>query len=225
MISEGDLFKNFIPDFERLKQYGFIEKNGVFRLEKPFMNGDFKAVLTVSETGQVQGRVVDTQFNDEYLPLRTQEQNGAFVNEVRTAYETILQDIYQQCHKTARFEWMVPANPKIFDIDEGFRQNPELDWKQTGHVHVGDLVYIYMAAPFSAILYQCEVTKTNVPLKDKDSIINCMMLKLLQKYDPRLITRQIMKECGVGPVRGFRGMPSELSVRIRQLTAGDPQRF
>ena len=59
-------------------------------------------------------------------------------------------------------EWLVPANPKYYDISHAFDGVKEIDWKQGRGIKVGDTVFLYAAAPISAILYQCKVTKTDI---------------------------------------------------------------
>ena len=58
-------------------------------------------------------------------------------------------------------EWLIPVNPKYYDIARAFDGVKEIDWKQGKGIKVGDTVFLYAAAPISAILYQCKVTKTD----------------------------------------------------------------
>jgi predicted DNA-binding protein (MmcQ/YjbR family) len=60
-------------------------------------------------------------------------------------------------------EWIVPSNPKYYDIQAAFTASKEIDWKQGKGIKTGDTVYMYVAAPVSAILYKCLVTKTDIP--------------------------------------------------------------
>lgn len=62
-------------------------------------------------------------------------------------------------------EWIIPANPKYYDIQAAFRTSKEIDWKQGKGIKVGDTVYMYVAAPVSAILYKCRVTRTDIPFR------------------------------------------------------------
>ncbi|MBR0134350.1 EVE domain-containing protein [Candidatus Saccharibacteria bacterium] len=66
--------------------------------------------------------------------------------------------------------WLVPANPKYFDIEHAFDGVEEIQWKQGRSIKDGDIVYIYAAKPVQAILYKCRVLKTWTPYhyrKDK----------------------------------------------------------
>lgn len=60
-------------------------------------------------------------------------------------------------------EWIVPANPKYYDIVGAFDASDEIEWKQGRGMKVGDIAFVYVAAPYSAILFKCEVTKTGIP--------------------------------------------------------------
>ena len=49
-------------------------------------------------------------------------------------------------------EWLVPSNPKFYDIIKAFEEADEIDWKQGAGIKKGDTVYMYVGAPVSAIL-------------------------------------------------------------------------
>ena len=66
-------------------------------------------------------------------------------------------------------EWLVPSNPKYFDIVSAFEELDEITWKQgNDNIQVGDTVYLYVGAPYSAILYKCKVTETDIPFHGFD---------------------------------------------------------
>ena len=44
-------------------------------------------------------------------------------------------------------EWLVPANPKYYDIVHAFDDAGEIDWKQGRGIRRGDTVWIYVGAP------------------------------------------------------------------------------
>ena len=55
-------------------------------------------------------------------------------------------------NKSGICEWIIPANPKYYDIVGAFEQNSEITWKQSSNVRPGDILYMYVAAPYSAIM-------------------------------------------------------------------------
>ena len=119
--------------------------------------------------------------------------------------------------KKSQSEWIVPANPKYYDIEKAFQKSKIIDWKQGASINVGDIVYIYMGQPISAILYKCRVIENNIPYDYNDGNVKIkylMNIELLEKYDKELYTFQKLKEYGVNAIRSARFMPEELSKYI-----------
>lgn len=110
-------------------------------------------------------------------------------------------------------EWLVPANPKYFDLEKAFRENPQILWKQSTGIAAGDTVYIYVASPVSAITYRCRVLETGLPYDYKDgnlTIRKVMKIELEKRYDPAQFPFNDLKKYGVHAVRGPRLIPSAL---------------
>ncbi len=116
-------------------------------------------------------------------------------------------------------EWLVPANPKYYDVEAAFSQENEIDWKQGRGIKTGDTVFLYVAAPVSAILYKCRVTKTDIPfLFDNGDVrmTSLMKIKLLKRYEPEQFPFDVLRaEYGVNAVRGPRGIPQSLSEALK----------
>ena len=49
-------------------------------------------------------------------------------------------------------EWIIPANPKYYDIEHAFDGTKEINWKQGRGIRPGDMVFMYAAAPVSAMV-------------------------------------------------------------------------
>lgn len=116
-------------------------------------------------------------------------------------------------------EWLIPANPKYYDVAQAFRESRIIEWKQSSNVKAGDTVYIYMGAPVSSILYKCRAVEVDLPYRYEDahlSIRKAMKIELLQAYDEGRFTRGLMKQHGVYAVRGPRSMPNSLSCEINK---------
>ena len=117
-------------------------------------------------------------------------------------------------------EWIVPANPKYYDIQGAFERAEEIDWKQGSGIRAGDTVYMYVAAPVSAILYRCKVTQTDIPYEfaNKNLTIKALMkIKLEKRYAPEAFTFEKLKEdYGIFAVRGPRGIPKSLSDALKR---------
>ena len=115
-------------------------------------------------------------------------------------------------------EWIVPANPKYYDIVHAFDAADEVDWKQGAGINRGDTVFMYVGAPVSAILYKCTVTKTDIPYRYEDETLKItalMRLKLLDRYKPSDFTFERLKtEYGIYAIRGPRGVTYSLSYAL-----------
>ncbi|HBO39037.1 MAG TPA: MmcQ protein, partial [Pasteurellaceae bacterium] len=70
---------------------------------------------------------------------------------------TASRQTHQQLGLARHAEWVVPANPKYYDIEAEFNENDIIHWKQSNNILVDDIVYIYVTAPCSAIRYKCRV--------------------------------------------------------------------
>ena len=115
-------------------------------------------------------------------------------------------------------EWIIPANPKYYDIVGAFKVADEIDWKQGAGIKKGDTVYMYVAAPISAVLYKCRVTDTDIPFSLDEGnvhIKSLMRIKLVKCYKPEQFTfEKLGKDYGIYAIRGPRGIPEKL---IRDL--------
>lgn len=67
--------------------------------------------------------------------------------------------------------WFVPCNPRIFNIDKAIKDyNGIVDWRTKNKFEVGDIVFIYMTAPFKFIKYKMIIE--SVGYSHKDSAID-----------------------------------------------------
>lgn len=117
-------------------------------------------------------------------------------------------------------EWIVPANPKFYDIQHAFDETDIIQWKQSSGIKEGDTVYLYVAAPVSAILYQCKAVEVDIPYRYQDenlTITTVMRIKLLRRYDREAFSfGRLKEEYGIYAVRGPRGVPNSLSHALKR---------
>lgn len=116
-------------------------------------------------------------------------------------------------------QWLIPANPRYYDVEAAFNRCDTIRWKQTSNVAVGDIVYIYMGAPVSAVLYRCQAVETDIPCRRHDGRVRmdrAMMLRLLERIPQGEIGRDRLLEHGVHAVRSARRMPPSLEQEIRK---------
>lgn len=123
-------------------------------------------------------------------------------------------------------EWIIPCNLKYYDVKGAFSKFKAIDWKQSAkNICVGDIVYIYVGKPISAIKYKCRVNKTNlskVEIDDSEFVINGenyenygnhMELELIREYADTELTLDMLVENGLkGNIQG----PRRVDVLIRE---------
>ena len=109
--------------------------------------------------------------------------------------------------------WIVPANPKYYDIMHCFQDKDEILWKQSSKIHVGDIVLLYVGAPYSRIVYQCEVIEESIPYSYQDKNISMkfvMKLKLLKEFLDDHYSFSFLKDLGISSIRGPRKISREI---------------
>ena len=118
-------------------------------------------------------------------------------------------------------DWLIPSNPKYYDIIHAFDDTDTIDWKQGAGIRKGDTVFLYVGAPVSAVLYQCKVMETDIPYQYQDrnlTITALMKIRLLKRYAPDQFTFEVLKtEYGIFAVRGPRGVPNSLREALEKL--------
>lgn len=135
-------------------------------------------------------------------------------------------------------KWIFPCNIKKYNVDGAFNKFDELEWSQgRTKVEIGDLVFIYVAAPVQSIKYLCEVMEKDIPV-DKCSLndgefsltgsphvsnsLLYMRIRLLERYQEDVISMRIMEKCGVkGRIQGPRKLPVELEQYIDAISGND----
>ena len=115
-------------------------------------------------------------------------------------------------------EWIIPANPKYFDIIHAFDGKDTINWKQGAGIKKGDTVFMYVGAPVSAVLYKCKVMETGIPYERENKYITIkalMRIRLQKRYAPDRFPFEVLKsEYGIYAVRGPRGIPDSLSAAL-----------
>ncbi|WP_105209728.1 MmcQ/YjbR family DNA-binding protein [Streptococcus suis] len=115
--------------------------------------------------------------------------------------------------------WVIPANPKVYDIDTEFAENKVVYWPQKSTIQAGDIVAIYVTAPVQAIRYVCRVLGANLENLGESDIPTekkLMQVELLAQFSDDVLPRARMMDLGVRAVRGPRRLTEEV---IRYLTS------
>ncbi|MBQ9266980.1 MAG: hypothetical protein IJ217_01665 [Clostridia bacterium] len=212
---EEEVFENSTVDVKRLLAYGFVKIGENYMFEKLIYNEDFKAIITVASSGKVSGKVIDLSMDEEFFNFRVKDVVGLFTNSIREAYVDLLTDIKEKCFRFTKEvkSWVVPANPKMFDVISYLEGRDTITWKQPIDAHIGDLVYIYMGSPYSCILYKCMAIRVNFTEYGE----NAMELKLLQKYEEDRYPLDKLRNLGLKSVRCCRSLPRETAVALIKM--------
>ena len=110
---------------------------------------------------------------------------------------------------------------KVYDIDAGFAAGGGvIQWHQHNNIHPGDEVYIYSAAPNSAIMYRTVVEESDLPyngmFRGKEGYVRSMRIRLVEKYPKDRYSLSFMRANGGSPVRSARRMPAQLLEAMKQ---------
>ena len=115
-------------------------------------------------------------------------------------------------------EWIVPANPKYYDVINCFNDKDEIIWKQSSNIHVNDIIYLYVADPYSKIMYKCKTIEVNIPYEYKDKNVSMkyvMKIKLLKKLENKDYTFEYLNKLGIKAVRGPRKINKNISDKLK----------
>lgn len=112
--------------------------------------------------------------------------------------------------RTGPVSWIVPANPRYYDVDAAFAAAEEILWKQGRGIRPGDTAYLYVAAPVSAVRYRCLVTETEIPYEyhGKDvSMTHVMKIRREAVFPPDRYPMKRLRELGMKTFQGVHPAP------------------
>ena len=110
--------------------------------------------------------------------------------------------------------WVIPCNPKLYDVVSAFEDLDVIEWNQTNNTTAGDTVYIYVGDKYKSIMFKCEViasdlygNRSNKDLKYYKELevkpdVRYMKLKLVEKYPIGKYPLRELKENGLTNVQG-----------------------
>ncbi len=119
----------------------------------------------------------------------------------------------------------------MYDAEAAFDELFQIDWKQNIKAEIGDVVYIYVAAPVKSIRLKCKVIKLDMPkveidddkfTLDASSFGNYgkyMRLELVEKYDNPELAYQELVQHGLKSVQGPMKISDELGDYIDHVVA------
>ena len=88
---------------EKLEPFGFRFDNGLYTYEQGLLNEAFQLFVRVSEGGTVSTLLIDADSGEPYILHLVKNAQGAFVGEVRAAYQEVLNHIGEACGEHGTF--------------------------------------------------------------------------------------------------------------------------
>ena len=219
------------PEFawEKFPGYGIFRNPNNEKWYSLIMNID-KSKIDKKCTGEVE--IINVKVDEELIPsllkrkgfypsYHMNKKNWITIVLDNTLSDDEIMKYVSMSHKFTESpnEWIIPANPKFYDVINCFNDTDTIIWKPSNNIKVGDMVYLYVASPYSAILYKCEVVDSDIPYQYKDknvSMNRVMKIKLLKKFNEDKYTFTKLNEYGIKAVRGPRSMPEKLSKEINK---------
>lgn len=96
MRNLSDNFQNRTIQWNELLEYGFIQKEDSYYLERPIVDGLFQIVMEIGPATQT-SKVIDLSTEEEYVLVDVPSSSGNFVGKVKEDYENEIHNVIQNC--------------------------------------------------------------------------------------------------------------------------------
>ena len=124
-----EIFKAYQFNSKKAREYGFVEKQGVWTYSSTILQGDFLMMVTV-EDGDLSFQVYDQETGDLYPQVHMESMTGSFVASVREACLEILYQIRKVCFDVQDF--ICPQTKRIMaQIQEKYGNQLEYLWEKS----------------------------------------------------------------------------------------------
>ena len=87
------MFDGLSPEWEKLAAFGFKPSAGGYVYRAPLVDGQFEAVVSVTDDGRVTADVVDAETGEVYALVKVAAVTGAFVGKFRSELEAVLTEV------------------------------------------------------------------------------------------------------------------------------------
>ena len=122
---EKEVFGRSRVEFNKLLNYGFIEEDNNYIYEKD-LKDDLKVIIEVNNKGFITGKIIDKEFNEEYINHKTKSE-GEYSSTIKDKYKELLLDIRDNCFITYYFMYN-QSNRITSYIKNKYNTNPEFLW-------------------------------------------------------------------------------------------------
>lgn len=174
MTIEETVFRNKAFREDRLRGFGFESADGLWTYETDILDGAFRVRLELDRSKRVRGSVFDTMNEEEYLPLRNERFDGAYVNSVRFAYESLLKKIAAACCSDVLFT-SEQANRITETIRETYGVSPDFPWTDEPDSSAGVFRHETTRKWFGLIMH---IRRDRVPGASGTQMVDVMNLKI-----------------------------------------------
>ena len=197
------------------KWYGIVMNIDLSKLDND--SGEVEIINVKLGENKIQELLKEKCFYEAYHMSKT-DWISIILNDTLKDEEIIslLDESYNLINESE--EWIVPANPKYYDIINCFSNTEEIIWKQSSDIHVNDIVYLYVADPYSKIMYKCKAIEVNIPYEYKDkkvSMNHVMKIKLIKRLVNKDYTFEYLNKLGIKAIRGPRKIPKEIAIKLK----------
>ena len=113
---------------DKLEPFGFDRDGDAYFYAEDLLAGSFKLHVKVSKDGVVSTMLVDTESEEPYVLHLVENAQGAFVGEVRSAYQAVLDRIGEACGKHGSFHGGY-VEELLRYVQETYGDEIEYPWK------------------------------------------------------------------------------------------------
>lgn len=123
------VFKGKKIDFSKLVPFGFTYQEGIYTYRKILTGSGFVLLVRITQDGSISSEIIDPILNERYTLHLADGAVGSFVGEIRSRYETALNDIAQQCFEPDVFK-SEQAKKLIAYVRGKYANELEFLWKK-----------------------------------------------------------------------------------------------
>ena len=124
-----EIFKAYQFNSKKAKEYGFLEKQGVWTYSSTILQGDFLMKITV-EDSDLTFQVFDQETGELYPQVHMESMRGTFVGSVREACLEVLYSIRKACFEVQEF--LCPQTKRIMTlVQEKYGNQLEYLWEKS----------------------------------------------------------------------------------------------
>lgn len=182
MNFEADFFKKRKIQIDKLEVFGFVKNKQDYSYKTTILN-EFQAIIKIDFNGEISGHLYDIMTNEEYVNHKIKEYNGEFVNQVRTAYQSVLKQIADACSIPCHFT-TEQANRITNQIYRFYQSVPEFLWEDDVNTGVFRQLETKKWFGYITLINGCKLDQK------LDNEIEILTIKLLENEIAELLKRK-----------------------------------